>query len=92
MMQRQGRFPKTYPIVLDKVAIGFDDGVTLVREDHGVAGSDFGGGSLTSRGIGGTSGYSKVTTAPRRLDFNGKRKRRALGGNPLRVIRKVTEP
>ncbi len=88
----KGDVPDEYRMGIDQLARVIDYGVELVGEDHIALGSDFDGGPLLAKEMEDASDYPEITKALERLGYSESRIRKILGGNLLRVIRKVTGP
>ena len=83
--------PDEYRMSVDQLARNIDFGVSLVGEDHIALGSDLDGGPLLPLEMQDASDYGEITKALVRLGYSEVRIRKILGGNLLRVIRKVTD-
>jgi len=86
----RGIIPDEYWMHVDQLAKVIDYGVKLVGEDHMALGSDLDGGPELPREIKDISDYPQMTMALQRLGYSGKRIKKILGENWLRVIREVT--
>jgi membrane dipeptidase len=63
----------------------------MVGEDHVALGTDFDGGPTPPRGMRDVSNLPLITEAMVRRGYSDERIRKFLGGNLLRVFRKITE-
>ncbi len=63
----------------------------MVGEDHVALGTDFDGGPTPPRGIRDVSDLPLITDAMLRRGYSEERIRKFLGGNLLRVFRRITE-
>jgi membrane dipeptidase len=68
-----------------------DRAVQLVGEDHVMLGSDFDGGPTLPRGMRDIRDLPMLTEAMLKRGWSEQRIRKFLGGNLLRVVRRVTE-
>ena len=68
-----------------------DRAIGLIGEDHVALGSDFDGGPPLPRGMRDVRDLPMITDAMLRRGYSDERIRKFLGGNLLRVFRKVTE-
>lgn len=68
-----------------------DRAIQLVGEDHVMLGSDLDGGPTLPRGMRDMRDLPMITAAMQRRGYSEQRIRKFLGGNLLRVFRKVTE-
>ena len=68
-----------------------DRAIQLVGEDHVALGSDFDGGPTLPRGMRDIRDLPQITEAMLRRGYSEERIRKFLGGNLLRVFRRVTE-
>jgi membrane dipeptidase len=69
-----------------------DRAIQLVGEDHVMLGSDFDGGPTPPRGVRDVRDLPLLTEAMLKRGWSEERVRKFLGGNLLRVVRRVTEP
>jgi membrane dipeptidase len=91
-------FPMTPAAVPEEIKITVDDWVAvvdraiqLVGEDHVALGTDFDGGPAPPRGLHDVSDLPMITDAMLRRGYSEERIRKFLGGNLLRVFRRITE-
>ena len=68
-----------------------DKAIQMVGEDHVALGTDFDGGPTPPRGMRDVSDLPQITDAMVRRGYSDQRIRKFLGGNLLRVIRRITE-
>jgi membrane dipeptidase len=68
-----------------------DNAIQIVGEDHVALGSDFDGGPTPPRDMHDVSDLPMITDAMLRRGYSEERIRKFLGGNLLRVFRKITE-
>jgi membrane dipeptidase len=68
-----------------------DRAIQIVGEDHVALGSDFDGGPTPPRGMRDIGDLAQVTDAMLRRGYSEERIRKFLGGNLLRVFRRVTQ-
>ena len=68
-----------------------DRAIQLVGEDHVSLGSDFDGGPPPPRGMRDVRDLAMITDAMLRRGYSEERIRKFLGGNLLRVFRRITE-
>jgi membrane dipeptidase len=68
-----------------------DKAIQMVGEDHVALGTDFDGGPTPPRGMRDVSDLPLITDAMVRRGYSDERIRKFLGGNLLRVFRKITE-
>jgi membrane dipeptidase len=68
-----------------------DRAIQLVGEDHVALGSDFDGGPTPPRGIRDIRDLPMITEAMVRRGYSEERINKFLGGNVLRLFRRVTE-
>ena len=68
-----------------------DYAVQLIGEDHVALGSDFGGGLNSRASMTSIAEYGLITQAMIRKGYTKARIRKILGGNLLRVFRRITE-
>jgi membrane dipeptidase len=68
-----------------------DRAIQMVGEDHVALGSDFDGGPTPPRGVRDARDLALITEAMLRRGYSEQRIRKFLGGNLLRVFRRVTE-
>jgi membrane dipeptidase len=68
-----------------------DLAIQMVGEDHVALGSDFDGGPTPPRDMHDVSDLPMITDAMLRRGYSDERIRKFLGGNLLRVFRKITE-
>lgn len=68
-----------------------DRAIALVGEDHVALGSDFDGGPTPPRGMRDIADLPQITDAMLRRGWSEARIRKFLGGNLLRVFRRITE-
>jgi membrane dipeptidase len=68
-----------------------DKAIQMVGEDHVALGTDFDGGPTPPRGMHDVSDLPLITEAMVRRGYSDERVRKFLGGNLLRVFRKITE-
>ncbi len=69
-----------------------DRAIRLVGEDHVMLGSDFDGGPTPPKGVRDVRDLPLLTEAMLKRGWSEERVRKFLGGNLLRVLRRVTEP
>jgi len=69
-----------------------DRAIQLVGEDHVMLGSDFDGGPTPPKGVRDVRDLPLLTEAMLKRGWSEERVRKFLGGNLLRVFRRVTEP
>ena len=69
-----------------------DRAIQLVGEDHVMLGSDFDGGPTPPKGVRDVRDLPLLTEAMLKRGWSEERVRKFLGGNLLRVVRRVTEP
>lgn len=91
-------YPSVGPVPPDSVSKSVDDwlgiveyAIDLVGEDHVAIGSDFDGGPTPPREMKDISDMHVITEAMLRRGWSEERMRKFLGGNLLRVFRRVTE-
>jgi membrane dipeptidase len=91
-------FPMTPAAVPEELKMTVDDWVAvvdraiqLVGEDHVALGTDFDGGPAPPRGLHDVSDLPMITDAMLRRGYSAERIRKFLGGNLLRVFRRITE-
>jgi len=65
--------------------------IQMVGEDHVALGTDFDGGPTPPRGMHDVSNLPLITEAMVRRGYSDERIRKFLGGNLLRVFRRITE-
>jgi membrane dipeptidase len=63
----------------------------LVGEDHVALGTDFDGGPTPPKAVNDVSGLPMITDTMLRRGYSEERIRKFLGGNLLRVFRRITE-
>ncbi|HVO98919.1 MAG TPA: dipeptidase [Bryobacteraceae bacterium] len=92
------RFPMKGSAAPDELKLTVDEWVgvvdrviQMVGEDHVALGTDFDGGPTPPRGIRDVSDLPLITEAMLRRGYSEERIRKFLGGNLLRVFRRVTE-
>jgi membrane dipeptidase len=68
-----------------------DKAIQMVGEDHVALGTDFDGGPTPPRGMRDVSDLPLITDAMVRRGYSDERIRKFLGGNLLRVFRRITE-
>jgi membrane dipeptidase len=68
-----------------------DKAIQMVGEDHVALGTDFDGGPTPPRGMRDVSDLPLITDAMVRRGYSDDRIRKFLGGNLLRVFRRITE-
>ena len=68
-----------------------DKAIQMVGEDHVALGTDFDGGPTPPKGMRDVSDLPLITEAMVRRGYSDERIRKFLGGNLLRVFRKITE-
>jgi membrane dipeptidase len=68
-----------------------DKAIQMVGEDHVAIGTDFDGGPTPPRGMRDVSDLPLITDAMVRRGYSDERIRKFLGGNLLRVFRRITE-
>ena len=92
------RFPMVGLPAPDEVIMSVDDWVAVVEraiavagEDHVALGSDFDGGPTLPRGMRDVRDLPMITAAMLRRGWPEERVRKFLGGNLLRVFRRITE-
>ena len=69
-----------------------DRAIQLVGEDHVMLGSDFDGGPTPPKGVRDVRDLPLLTEAMLKRGWSEQRVQKFLGGNLLRVFRRVTEP
>jgi membrane dipeptidase len=91
-------FPMTGSAAPDELKLTVDDWVAvvdraiqLVGEDHVALGTDFDGGPTPPRDVRDVSDLPMITGAMLRRGYSDERIRKFLGGNLLRVFRRITE-
>lgn len=83
--------PQEIRLTVDEWVAVVDRAVQLVGEDHVSLGSDFDGGPPLPRGMRDVRDLPLITEAMLRRGYSEERIRKFLGGNLLRVFRKITE-
>jgi membrane dipeptidase len=83
--------PQDIRLTVDEWVGVVDRAIQLVGEDHVSLGSDFDGGPPLPRGMRDVRDLPMITAAMLRRGYSEERIRKFLGGNLLRVFRRVTE-
>ncbi|MEK7404622.1 MAG: membrane dipeptidase [Acidobacteriota bacterium] len=83
--------PQELVFTVDEWVNVVDRAIQLVGEDHVALGTDFDGGPTLSRGMRDIRDLAMITGAMLRRGYSEQRIRKFLGGNLLRVFRRVTE-
>jgi len=83
--------PQDVRMTVDEWVAVVDRAIQLVGEDHVALGSDFDGGPPLPRGMRDVRDLPMITEAMLRRGYSEQRIRKFLGGNLLRVFRKVTD-
>jgi membrane dipeptidase len=83
--------PQDVRMTVDEWVAVVDRAIQLVGEDHVALGSDFDGGPPLPRGMRDVRDLPMITEAMLRRGYSEQRIRKFLGGNLLRVFKKVTE-
>ena len=92
------QFPMVPAAIPDEIRMTVDDwvgvvdrAIRLVGEDHVALGSDFDGGPPPPRGLRDVRDLPLITDAMLRRGYSEERIRKFLGGNLLRVFRRITD-
>ena len=83
--------PQDIRMTVDEWVGVVDRAIQLVGEDHVALGSDFDGGPPLPRGMRDVRDLPLITDAMLRRGYTEERIRKFLGGNLLRVFRRITE-
>jgi membrane dipeptidase len=83
--------PEEIKITVDDWVAVVDRAIRLVGEDHVALGTDFDGGPPPPRGMRDVSDLPMITDALLRRGYSEERIRKFLGGNLLRVFRRITD-
>jgi membrane dipeptidase len=83
--------PDDIKITVDEWVAVVDRAIQMVGEDHVALGTDFDGGPTPPRGMRDVSDLPMITDAMIRRGYSDERIKKFLGGNLLRVFRKITE-
>jgi|SoiMethySBSTD1v2_1073268.scaffolds.fasta_scaffold493972_2 membrane dipeptidase len=83
--------PQDVRMTVDEWVAVVDRAIQLVGEDHVALGSDFDGGPPLPRGMRDVRDLPMITEAMLRRGYSEQRIRKFLGGNLLRVFKKVTD-
>ena len=83
--------PQDVRITADEWVAVVDKAIQLVGEDHVMLGSDFDGDPPLPRGMRDCRDLGMITDAMLRRGYSEERIRKFMGGNLLRVFRRVTE-
>jgi membrane dipeptidase len=83
--------PENLLMSVDEWVEVVDYAIRLVGEDHVALGSDFDGGPNPARGIRDVRDLALITEAMLRRGYSEQRIRKFLGGNLLRVFRKIAD-
>jgi membrane dipeptidase len=83
--------PQDIRMTVDEWVGVIDRAIQLVGEDHVSLGSDFDGGPPLPRGMRDVRDLPMITDAMLRRGYSEERIRKFLGGNLLRVFRRITE-
>ncbi|MBZ5622439.1 MAG: dipeptidase [Acidobacteriia bacterium] len=84
--------PQDIRMTVDEWVGVVDRAIQLVGEDHVALGSDFDGGPPLPRGMRDIRDLPMITDAMLRRGYSEERIRKFLGGNLLRVFRRITAP
>jgi len=83
--------PEELKLTIDGWVAVVDRAIQLVGEDHVALGTDFDGGPTPPRDMHDVSDLPMITGAMLRRGYSEERIRKFLGGNLLRVFRRITE-
>jgi membrane dipeptidase len=83
--------PQDVRITADEWVAVVDKAIQLVGEDHVALGTDFDGDPSLPRGMRDCRDLAMITDAMLRRGYSEERIRKFLGGNLLRVFRRITE-
>jgi membrane dipeptidase len=83
--------PQEIRLTVDEWVGVIDRAIQLAGEDHVSLGSDFDGGPPPPRGLRDVRDLPLITDAMLRRGYSGDRIQKFLGGNLLRVFRRITE-
>jgi membrane dipeptidase len=83
--------PDRLRMSVDEWVAVVDRAIQLVGEDHVALGTDFDGGPLPPRGIRDVRDLPLITDAMVRRGYSEERIDKFLGGNVLRLFRRVTQ-
>ena len=83
--------PDDIKLTVDGWVAVVDRAIQMVGEDHVALGTDFDGGPTPPRGMRDVSDLPLITDAMVRRGYSDERIRKFLGGNLLRVFRRITE-
>jgi membrane dipeptidase len=83
--------PQDIRLTVDEWVAVVDRAVQMVGEDHVALGSDFDGGPPVPRGMRDVRDLPMITDAMLRRGYSEARIQKFLGGNLLRVFRRITE-
>lgn len=90
-MEGNANVPDDIKLTVDGWVDVVDRVIQMVGEDHVALGTDFDGGPTPPRGMRDVSNLPLITEAMVRRGYSDERIRKFLGGNLLRVFRKITE-
>ena len=90
-MEGNANVPDDIKLTVDGWVDVVDRVIQMVGEDHVAIGTDFDGGPTPPRGMRDVSNLPLITEAMLRRGYSEERIRKFLGGNLLRVFRKITE-
>jgi membrane dipeptidase len=88
---KPAEIPQDIRLTVDEWVGVVDRAIQLVGEDHVSLGSDFDGGPPLPRGMRDVRDLPMITDAMLRRGYSEERIRKFLGGNLLRVFRRITE-
>ena len=83
--------PDDIKLTVDGWVAVVDRAIQMVGEDHVALGTDFDGGPTPPSGMRDVSDLPMITDAMLRRGYSDERIRKFLGGNLLRVFRRITE-
>jgi membrane dipeptidase len=83
--------PEELKLTVDEWVSVIDRAIQMVGEDHVALGTDFDGGPTPPRDLRDVSDLPLITDAMVRRGYSDERIRKFLGGNLLRVFRRITE-
>jgi membrane dipeptidase len=83
--------PEELKLTVDEWVAVVDRAIQMVGEDHVALGTDFDGGPTPPRELRDVSDLPMITDAMLRRGYSEERIRKFLGGNLLRVFRRITE-
>jgi membrane dipeptidase len=86
-----GDLPQDIRMTMDEWVGVVDRAIQLIGEDHVSLGTDFDGGPPPPRGMRDVRDLAMITDAMLRRGYSEERIQKFLGGNLLRVFRRVTE-